>query len=125
MKLLDSFFTLVDSSTTPTGYSCKVTLDPTHIVYKGHFPGFPVTPGVIQIQLIHELLEYFSGKKYRLLEITDCKFLTIINPEKVQKLEVIIDVNITTDELKLNAQINDDSVGYFKCRSSYILKALF
>ena len=33
----------------------KVILNPDHLIYKAHFPGQPVTPGVCILQIIQEL----------------------------------------------------------------------
>ena len=34
----------------------NVILNPDHLIYKAHFPGQPVTPGVCILQMIRELL---------------------------------------------------------------------
>lgn len=122
MKLLNSFFSVSECSKTLNLFRCKVVIDPTHVVYKGHFPGYPVTPGVIQIQMIHELLDYFQEKEYKLSEITDCKFLKIMNPNVIGKLEVEIEIKELENELHVKAQIKDDVALYFKYRGICMAK---
>ncbi|MBQ0740088.1 3-hydroxyacyl-ACP dehydratase, partial [Aquimarina celericrescens] len=34
-----------------------ITINKNHKIFKGHFPGNPVTPGVCMIQIIKELAE--------------------------------------------------------------------
>jgi len=82
MKLLNTLFEIVESIDSSSGFSVTIRIKPDHIVYKGHFPGYPVTPGVVFIQMVHELVEHHLKKTIRLVEISNCKFLKIVNPEK-------------------------------------------
>ena len=56
--LLDSFFTIVECDSSSNGLAFySITIDQGHDIYKGHFPGFPVTPGVVEIEIVKELME--------------------------------------------------------------------
>jgi 3-hydroxyacyl-[acyl-carrier-protein] dehydratase len=96
MKLLNNLFEIVESSGSHSGFTVTMRMFPDHIVYKGHFPGYPVTPGVILIQMIHELVEHYFKKDIHLVEISNCKFLKIVNPEN--ESDAIISVNVDSKD---------------------------
>jgi 3-hydroxyacyl-[acyl-carrier-protein] dehydratase len=49
-------------------------------VFRGHFPGKPILPGVFQIEMIKFALETATGQVYRLARIDKCKFLKPVLP---------------------------------------------
>ncbi len=57
------------------GYA-RIQLLPESPVYAGHFPGFPVTPGVTLVQMGLELMEH------KLLSAKDIKFIVPVLPSK-------------------------------------------
>lgn len=62
--------------------NATLKLNKDHEVFKGHFPGNPVLPGVCMIQIIKELTEKAITKKLFLSIASNVKFMAIINPEK-------------------------------------------
>jgi len=98
-----------------------IEFNPDHIVYAGHFPGHPVTPGVIQLQIVHELLEKYFCKDLNLITMTQCKFLKILNPNKTSQLVVHIEYNWTDELLNVNARGEKDTDTFFKLNSVYKL----
>jgi len=98
----------------------KVVLDPDHEVYKGHFPGQPVTPGVLQVRIIRELLEQTAEKMLSLKTAQNLKFLRFIDPNEVQELKVSIHIlDNSDDELKVKADIADNDGVYFKMMATF------
>ena len=59
----------------PQGQSgFNVILNPDHLIYKAHFPGQPVTPGVCILQMIQELLSEEMGIPLFINKIKNAKF---------------------------------------------------
>ncbi len=58
----------------------KYYLDPKHRHFEGHFPGFPIFPGVGQISLVLLAIEAMrpSGKKLRCRKIARAKFRSVL-----------------------------------------------
>jgi 3-hydroxyacyl-[acyl-carrier-protein] dehydratase len=119
MKLLGDFFEVLETSLREAGFSTTIELNPSHIVYAGHFPGHPVTPGVVQLQIIHELLENHFGKKLKLLAMPQCKFLNILNPNETARLIIHIDFDEKEEGIKINARGENGTDVYFKLRAYY------
>jgi len=59
-----------------------ITLLPDYYVYKGHFPDNPISPGVLNIQLIKECVEHLAGRRLFLSYIDKCRFSAVITPLK-------------------------------------------
>ncbi|MFT5765415.1 MAG: 3-hydroxyacyl-[acyl-carrier-protein] dehydratase [Saprospiraceae bacterium] len=119
MKLIDDFFKIIETSVIETGFYTSIKLNPSHIVYTGHFPGYPVTPGVIQLQIVHELLEKHFGRKLKLITMPQSKFLKILNPEKTPQLVVYIEFEKKEAVLNIKAWGKNGADIYFKLNSCY------
>lgn len=52
-------------------------------VYKGHFPGMAVTPGVCMVGAVVELLAGASGKKLKLQRVVNTKYLSMMTPDDI------------------------------------------
>lgn len=82
-------------------YQVDLTLNARHEVFKGHFPGNPVTPGVGMMQIIKELTEEITGKKLFLTNASNVKFMALINPEVTPDLKLELDMILTDNEVKV------------------------
>ena len=103
------------------GFSMTIQLNPSHIIYTGHFPGHPVTPGVIQMQIVHELLERQFCQDIKLLSMSRCKFLNILNPQETSRVEVHIEFS-RIDSLvtgKARGENENGSVVFFNLNAVY------
>jgi 3-hydroxyacyl-[acyl-carrier-protein] dehydratase len=49
--------------------------------FGGHFPGYPLVPGIVQVLLAQILIEEVSGAELRLTEVSGAKFLEKLRPE--------------------------------------------
>ena len=68
-----------------------------HEVFKGHFPGNPIMPGVCMMQIIKELTEQITNSSLIMQSLTNVKFMALINPELTPELRLELDIT-TTDE---------------------------
>ena len=82
MKLLDNFFITKTITETENGYEAVLQCNPMHIIYQGHFPGNPITPGACIIQVANELMERIMNRKLLMQTIKNVKFLSAIVPEE-------------------------------------------
>ena len=119
MSLIDNFFKVLKNSITDKGFVTTIKLNHEHIIYTGHFPGYPVTPGVIQMQIVHELLEYQLGIKIKLVEMPQCKFIKILTPTETSMIDVDIAYNLTDELIRIQAQGENGSDIFFKINSTY------
>lgn len=80
MKLINDFFFIEKTRRGDGAIECMVRLNPEHYIYKAHFPGTPVTPGVCIIQMATEILEDEYGKSLSLSEVAKARFKQVIVP---------------------------------------------
>ncbi len=70
----------------------KIRLDADHIIFKGHFPGQPVLPGVMILKIITACVSLYQRKSLLISKVTQCKFLNFIDP--VINPELFLDIEI-------------------------------
>lgn len=118
--ILENFYTIenkiVDED--KVNYTFEIMINNKHNIFKGHFPGNPVMPGVCMMQIIKEITQSIVGQKLFMEKCSNVKFLALINPDtnpnltlelKITQLEGIIKVRNTTKfddtvALRLSAQ---------------------
>ncbi len=64
----------------------EIIFNKNHKVFDGHFPGNPIVPGVVQIQIMKDLLERALQKNVFLNRAKSIKFLNVINPYEVSEV---------------------------------------
>lgn len=109
MKLLNSLYTVVDHSNTDFGQDFTIRLDAEHFIYKAHFPGEPITPGVCIMQIALELMELATEKSLSVTCVKNVKFLRIIVPTEVSEVcysiqKIIIDGDTAKSQIVVSAK---------------------
>lgn len=100
--ILTDFYTLGSHEKAENGsFTAHISLNKDHDIFKGHFPGNPVTPGVCMMQIVKELTEEFTGKKLFLRSASNVKFMAIINPFETPDLTLQLDINEGEEEIKV------------------------
>lgn len=118
--LLDSIYTIIESNTLDgeeVVYS--IDLNGNHDIYKGHFPGFPVTPGVVEIEIVKELLGVYLNQKVALSKISNCRFTNILNPEDGSSCHVRVKFKSFEPQIAVEADIYDDSKKYLSLKAEF------
>jgi 3-hydroxyacyl-[acyl-carrier-protein] dehydratase len=108
MQLKD-FYTLNNLTVNETLATANITINKNHEIFKGHFPGNPVTPGVCMMQIIKEIAEKVVGHKLMMTSSSNIKFMSIINPEVTPNLELLLEITQTNDgfRVKNSTTFND------------------
>ena len=94
--------------------SFRLSLNPDCEIYRAHFPGKPITPGVCIIQIVSELLPDTLGFNVELHSVSNAKFLAVINPMETPMVNCNIK-KITTDDTEENIKVtavfcNEDTI---------------
>ena len=74
-----------------------------HPVYQGHFPGNPITPGVLTLQMVRECLGHLIGQELHYLAIKNCRFVAMVRPG--DKLRLTIQSDNVEGVVKLKASL--------------------
>ena len=100
--------------------SVLIQLNPSHEIFKGHFPGNPILPGVCIVQILKEILMYQLNNKLILSDASSIKYLSFINPE-VNSM-IIFDVEfkeMKNDIICCNAFLNFESVIFCRFKGNF------
>lgn len=118
MKLMNDFYSIVDETSCDGTYKCQVKMNSQHGLYKVHFPGNPVTPGVCLVQMATEILERKYDKKLQLSEAVNIKFRKTVGPDD-EPTFVINKAIFEDDQLKTSVTIEDSEDQYVKMSLIY------
>lgn len=117
MILRDSLYSIIRKECTEKGAKYFLSLNNTHFIYKAHFPGQPITPGVCVIQICLEIASDYLNRSLELDRVNNVKFLSVISPHEVHGnviCELTKVIEEEPDRLKVQMLIYDDQVTYAK-----------
>ncbi len=118
--LQNSFFYIIKEELKGEGLAVSIRLNPNHAIYKAHFPGRPITPGVCQIQIVTEVLSSFLGKEVYLTDIRNVKYMSVISPEEVTELTVgFLKITDNDDVCKVTVVFQRDEQLFSKMSMTY------
>lgn len=122
MKLQDNLFTILAKQQAEDGASVfQLQINKEWPIYKAHFPGHPITPGVCIVQMIQELLQVVLGREVSLRKAKNVKYLSIISPEEADELSVsFTKIEEQPDgSLKVQAQVASGETVYTKLSATF------
>lgn len=96
--VLNDFYTVTDTAEDEEGkYVSSIKLNKDHDIFKGHFPGNPITPGVCMMQIIKELTQSILGYKVFMNAASNVKFMATINPEETPEVRIEKQIEVAED----------------------------
>src|SRR5262245_1870339 len=111
--LTDSLYTIKNISAENNIIEAIIELNEHHDIFKGHFPGRPVLPGVCMLQITKEILETFFQRSVQLSKADDIRFLAMVDPTQNKELKFVIQYDLSeTKSMNVHAKIikKDDVV---------------
>lgn len=119
MLLKDSFYTITKTKVEDNQLEVKLNINANHEIFEGHFPGNPITPGVVQLEILKELLSIYAGKTVQMQVVSNCKYLTIMNPENCGEITVKVGIQNNEGALKINAVFQNAETVFTKVSGIY------
>lgn len=106
MKLTGDFYTVTSTLPPQEGmvYGFNIRLNPGHFIYKAHFPGHPVTPGVCLIQMVSELASQAEGTRLVISNVKNVKFTGVVDPVHDSELKMVFTNRTYTDDGQVKVQ---------------------
>ena len=71
-------------------FSASFVFDPGLSVFAGHFPGNPLLPGIMEIEIIRRVAEAARAGRFRIDTVSRAKFTGPIRPGDVISVEVAL-----------------------------------
>jgi 3-hydroxyacyl-[acyl-carrier-protein] dehydratase len=91
--LLGDFYKITDAAEDGQNLKVRVSFNPAHRIFKGHFPELPVVPGVCQLQMLTEVMSHVMKREIELVRASHVKFLKLLNPTEFPDL--ILEISYT------------------------------
>ena len=91
-------------------YRCRLHTEAP--VFKAHFPGFPVLPGVLTLKMVVDAInasQFFSTQTLTVQSIGNAKYLAVVNPQETQEVEISV---------ALKAEKNADELTVFQFKAT-------
>lgn len=117
--LVEDFYHITELIKHEDAFDAEIKLNADHEVYKGHFPERPVVPGVIQLQVIKEVLENVLGIHLMIREVAVAKYLRPVTPGENPFLHIRIDYKQgETGEYLINAWVTKNDTTFTKLKAT-------
>ncbi len=97
MLLQNKFYKVLDSTIDAGGNhgQYRLALLPDCEVYKGHFPGHAVCPGVFNIETIKECAMMLTGRKLAMPTVKQCRFTAVASPAVCPQVDLDLTATAT------------------------------
>lgn len=106
------FFTLESGEKNGNSATYRCRLHPEAPVFKAHFPGFPILPGVLTLKMVVDAInasQFFSTQTLMVQSIGNAKYLAVVNPQETQEVEISV---------ALKAEKNADEPAVFQFKAT-------
>lgn len=106
------FFTLESGEKNGNSATYRCRLHPEAPVFKAHFPGFPVLPGVLTLKMVVDAInasQFFSTQTLTVQSIGNAKYLAVVYPQETQEVEISV---------ALKAEKNADEPAVFQFKAT-------
>ncbi|PRX47388.1 hydroxymyristoyl-ACP dehydratase [Salegentibacter salegens] len=117
--LLKNFYSVVNSSEENGKHFTQIEINKDHEIYDGHFPGRPVTPGVILMNLFKEEAERRCGCKLQFKKGNNVKFMAVVDPNTDAVLNLETEITEENQEIKLKGIAKNSAGISLKINSLY------
>ena len=118
--LINGLYNLIKVQLDGNQILAEIELNRGHDIYRGHFPGQPILPGVLQLQIVQEILAGALGKKIRLKSASNIKFLAMVDPGQVKSLQLEIEIiSKIEDGCRVSAKIHSGNTVFLRFKGVY------
>lgn len=119
MLLKDNLYRLNELHKEEGQVLATISLNADCDIFKGHFPGNPITPGVAQLEIIKEILSTHYKRAIQLKSISNCKYLAILNPVETKEISVKLVINESEEGIKVSAFLSSGEKIFTKSAGIY------
>jgi 3-hydroxyacyl-[acyl-carrier-protein] dehydratase len=118
--LKDEFYKITSINAESNVINATLVINETHKIFKGHFPGQPVVPGVCMMQMVKEITAIALEKELQLIKADELKFLQVIDPRGNKEIKVRIQYSsASATALSMSATLVIENSICFKLKGSF------
>ena len=109
MTIWDEIDNIFDQAVENNEGTCTFSVPGEFSGYRGHFPGNPILPGIVQLSFVRRLAERRLGRSLRLAGVKRVKYLRLITPDLPVTLTLALEPGETEGTWAANASfVNGD-----------------
>lgn len=120
--LLKDFYTVLHTRQVEGEFITEIRIDKDHRLYQGHFPGRPVTPGVVLMQLFKEEAERQFNCALELQSASNIKFMAVVDPNLGENFILKSSIEKENGSLKLKGIAQHNGCIALKINSIYKIR---
>ncbi len=119
---LRSLYKINDFLVEDGSFSASITFNSGHEIFKGHFPGQPVVPGVCLIHIIKEISIKITENETVMTDGSNIKFLQVIDPSIHDEVHIKGTFSSESKEnIKITATILNEDLVFCKFKGTFKL----
>ncbi|MCP4121064.1 MAG: hypothetical protein GY751_04870 [Bacteroidetes bacterium] len=112
-------YLIKDAVLHPGELRCQIQWIADHVIFKAHFPGHPVVPGALLIDLLSESVNQHVLPASTLVSSRVIKFLNVIIPAVHPEVDLRILYVQKDSMVEVRAEITSESLIFFKFRGLF------
>lgn len=123
MRLKENIYEVISLKHDDNRVNAVIRLKADSDIYAGHFPGNPITPGVVMMGIARELLEIALDRKMELFKAPSIKYTAVLSPS--EHATATYDITYTeteTGDLQAKVNITDNSTTF--ARMSLVMQEI-
>ncbi len=116
---LNNFYKISDIHISDDSVNAVISFNTDHAIFKGHFPGQPIVPGVCLIHILKGTMSTYKKRDLLLTEGSNIKFLNIIDPRENPTVILKCKYSIDNNMLLVSAEIYHEDELFFKFKGKF------
>lgn len=117
----EGFYRIEDFVKNGESIDVSISLNSGHWIYSAHFPGHPVTPGAMLLEILTDIVSRAEGRFMRLESSGNIRFYSVIDPAASSKIlyriEYVLDSNGAVNvKCKVTTSKSENAAAKMSCR---------
>ncbi|MCD8182818.1 MAG: beta-hydroxyacyl-ACP dehydratase [Bacteroides sp.] len=121
MLLENKYYKIIGTKSDGLEAVYRIALLPDCDVYRGHFPGNLVCPGVCNIETIRECASLLAGRRLLISTIKQCRLTAVASPVLCPEVEVTVSLSPIDLGYVVTARIADAERTYMEYKGDMIV----
>jgi 3-hydroxyacyl-[acyl-carrier-protein] dehydratase len=97
----------------------NIKINRDHDIFKGHFPGQPVVPGVCLTEIVKEMVESEVGNKLMMIKGSNIKFMAVVDPQVNPDLTYDITYKYVDEDISVSCVTSFGETVAFKFKGTF------
>lgn len=90
-------------------YEVSFQLNPEHVIFKAHFPGQPILPGITMMRVVRDITASITEKNIQLKAVKNVKFTHVVTPSETTAMIAKISILEDQQNLKVNGTLHHNN----------------